>query len=96
MSERGYDQEPHARPAGQDIADWVLDRSNEWRDYYESNYDDKFQEYYRLWRCQWAEEDKTRDSERSKLIAPATQQAVESNVAEVEEASFGKTGVLFD
>jgi len=96
MSERGYDQEPHARPAGQDIADWVLDRSNEWRDYYESNYDDKFQEYYRIWRCQWAEEDKTRESERSKLIAPATQQAVESNVAEVEEASFGKTGVLFD
>ena len=36
-----------------------------------------------------------RSSERSKLIAPATAQAVESNVAEVEEATFGR-GKLFD
>jgi len=92
----GFDEDIEHSGTDQDIVDWVQDRSNEWRDFYESNYDDIFQEYYRLWRCQWAEEDKTRDSERSKLIAPATQQAVESNVAEIEEASFGKTGLLFD
>ena len=95
MSE-GFKEEIDHAAMDLDITDWVIDQANEWRDYFDSNYDDKFQEYYRLWRCQWAEEDKTRDSERSRLIAPATQQAVESNVAEIEEASFGKTGVLFD
>jgi len=40
-------------------------------------------------------EDKTRDSERSKIITPALQQAVESNVAEIEEATFGR-GKWFD
>ena len=95
MSE-GFKEEIDHEGMDLDITDWVIDQANEWRDYFDANYDDKFQEYYRLWRCQWAEEDKTRDSERSRLIAPATQQAVESNVAEIEEASFGKTGVLFD
>ena len=36
-----------------------------------------------------------RESERSRLIAPATQQAVESSVAEIEEATFGR-GAFFD
>ena len=36
-----------------------------------------------------------RDSERSRLISPATQQAVESSVAEIEEATFGR-GKFFD
>ena len=36
-----------------------------------------------------------RNSERSRLIAPATQQAVESSVAEIEEATFGR-GTFFD
>ena len=40
-------------------------------------------------------EDKTRDSERSRIISPALQQAVESSVAEVEEATFGR-GKWFD
>ena len=55
----------------------------------------KFDEYYRLWRGHWASEDKTRQSERSKIISPALQQAVESSVAELEEATFGR-GKWFD
>jgi len=78
-----------------DIVEWVVGKANDWRDHYDSNYDELHQEYYRIWRCRWAEEDKTRDSERSKIIAPATQQAVESNVAEIEEATFS-SGFLFD
>ena len=64
-------------------------------DHYESNYSEKHEEYYRLFRNQWAKEDSDRDSERSKQIAPALAQAVESNVAEVEEATFGR-GKIFD
>ena len=74
---------------------WVMDKVRSWRDHYEANYKEQFDEYYRLWRGQWAKEDSMRNSERSKIISPALQQAVESAVAEVEEATFGR-GKWFD
>ena len=77
------------------LEDWVMYKVNDWRDYYESNYDVKFNEYYRLWRGIWSDEDKTRESERSKIVAPALLQAVENNVADIEEATFGR-GKFFD
>ena len=77
------------------LAGWVMDKADSWRDHYTSNYEGKFDEYYRIFRGIWAAEDKMRDSERSKLISPATQQAVESAVSEVEEATFGR-GRWFD
>jgi hypothetical protein len=79
----------------QKVESWVMDKVEQWRDHYSSNYEEKFDEYYRLWRGIWSAEDKTRDSERSRLISPALQQAVESSVAEVEEATFGR-GKWFD
>lgn len=95
MSEWGTidEQEEFKREDG--LIDYILDLSNDWRDFYESNYQAQHEEYYRLWRGIWAEEDKSRQSERSKMIAPALQQAVESNVAELEEATFGR-GKWFD
>ena len=78
-----------------DLCSWVIGKCNDWRDYYEANHADKHNEYMRLYRNQWAVEDKERQSERSKLIAPALAQAVESNVAEIEEATFGR-GKVFD
>jgi len=77
------------------VEEWVISKVDQWRDHYSANYEQKFDEYYRLWRGIWAAEDKTRDSERSRLISPALQQAVESSVAEVEEATFGR-GKWFD
>ena len=79
----------------QDLEGWVMDKCDNWRDHYEANYSDKFEEYYRLWRGQWSSQDRTRESERSKIISPALQQAVESSVAELEEATFGR-GEWFD
>jgi len=79
----------------QKVESWVMDKVEQWRDHYSANYEQKFDEYYRLWRGIWAAEDKTRESERSRLISPALQQAVESSVAEVEEATFGR-GKWFD
>lgn len=79
----------------QDLEGWVMDKCDNWRDHYEANYSDKFEEYYRLWRGQWSSQDRTRESERSKIISPALQQAVESSVAELEEATFGR-GKWFD
>ena len=74
---------------------WVMNKCEDWRDNFQSNYKDRFDEYYRLWRGIWAKEDSLRNSERSRLISPALQQAVESSVAEVEEATFGR-GPWFD
>lgn len=78
-----------------DLAQWVMTRCNDWRDHFEANFAPKMEEYYRLYRNQWSAEDMERKTERSKLIAPALAQAVESNVAEIEEATFGR-GKIFD
>ena len=86
---------PDPLMAEQSIEAWVINKCDDWRDYYESNYEDRFDEYYRLWRGQWSPEDSQRQSERSRIISPALQQAVESNVAELEEATFGR-GKFFD
>ena len=78
-----------------DVAGYIMSKCDQWRDHYETNYQERFDEYYRLWRGIWAQEDSLRNSERSRIISPALQQAVESSVAEVEEATFGR-GRFFD
>ncbi len=77
------------------LEQWVMNKCEDWREHYDNNYRSNFEEYYRLWRGQWSKQDSLRDSERSRLITPALQQAVESSVAEVEEATFGR-GRWFD
>lgn len=79
----------------QTLEGWVMNKCDGWRDHFEANYSQQFDEYYRLWRGQWAVQDRTRESERSRIISPALQQAVESSVAELEEATFGR-GKWFD
>ena len=88
-----YEQDPLM--VEETVEDWVITKCEDWRDYYESNYEHKFDEYYRLWRGIWDPADSDRKSERSRIISPALQQAVESNVAELEEATFGR-GKWFD
>lgn len=77
------------------LAAWVVDHCEQWRDYRNTNYMDKWEEYERIFRGQWSAEDRTRDSERSRLISPAAQQAVETRHAEIMEAAFGQ-GEFFD
>ena len=74
---------------------WVMAKCASWKQHYESNYQQQHDEYYRIWRGIWDKSDSMRQSERSRLISPATQQAVESSVAEIEEATFGR-GKFFD
>ena len=93
MAEEIYSPDPLLMQ--QSLEEWVITKCENWRDYYESNYEERFEEYYRLWRGQWDPSDSQRASERSRIISPALQQAVESNVAELEEATFGR-GKFFD
>lgn len=80
---------------GEELISWLNELTTPWREYRDTNFEKRWGEYYRLWRGIFKESDKTRKSERSKLISPALQQAIESTVAELEEAVFGK-GRWFD
>jgi uncharacterized membrane protein len=77
------------------IESWVMTKVDQWRNEYEANYRNKHDEYLRLFRGIWSESDRTRKTERSRIVSPALQQAVESAVAELEEAVFGR-GTFFD
>ncbi len=74
---------------------WIMTKCDEWQRHYENNYKQTFREYYRIWRGHYDPNDRVRESERSQLISPATSQAIESSVAEIEEATFGR-GEFFD
>ena len=78
-----------------ELAQFVVSHCDRWRDHRDENYLEAWKEYERIFRGIWAAEDKTRDSERSRIISPATQQAVETRHAEIIEAIFGN-GEFFD
>jgi len=78
-----------------ELTEWVFSHVERWRDYRDTNYMSAWEEYERIFRGQWDAQDKTRDSERSRIISPATQQAVETRHAEIVEAIFGQ-GEFFD
>jgi len=78
-----------------ELTSWVTQHITRWRDHRDANYMDLWQEYERIFRGQWSAEDKGRESERSRIISPATQQAIETRHAEIMEAIFGQ-GEFFD
>ena len=78
-----------------ELTSFVVEHCDRWRDYRDTNFLDAWEEYERIFRGQWAANDKTRESERSKLVSPATQQAVETRHAETRAAIFGQ-GDFFD
>jgi len=86
-------QEP--TEADKELTRFVIDHCDRWRNYRDTNFLSDWEEYERIFRGQWAEDDKTRDSERSRIVTPATQQAVETRHAEIMEAIFGQ-GDFFD
>jgi len=86
-------QEP--TDSDKELVSFVVDHCDRWRDYRDTNYLSAWQEYERIFTGEWAAEDKTRDSERSRIVTPATQQAVETRHAEIMEAIFGQ-GEFFD
>lgn len=78
------------------LVSWLNGTIQDWRDHRDTNYLPDWKEYERLWRGEWAAEDRLRDSERSRITSPALQQAIENHTAEIEEAVFGQGNHLFD
>ena len=91
------DQNEFDEPTQNDkeLTSFVVNHCDRWRDYRDVNFLEDYLEYERIFRGEWAAEDKTRESERSRIVTPATQQAVETRHAEIMEAIFGQ-GDFFD
>lgn len=82
-------------PSSADIVSWVMNRVFRWRNHRDANYQTQWDRYYNIWRGTWSADLKNKDIERSKIITPATQQAIDQSVAEMVEAVFGR-GNWFD
>jgi len=94
MAENTYEfDEPS--DSDKELTAFVVNHCDRWRQYRDTNYLEEWLEYERIFNGEWAVEDKTRDSERSRIVTPATQQAVETRHAEIMEAIFGQ-GEFFD
>ena len=78
-----------------ELVSFVIAQCDNWRDYRDTNYEDQWDEYERLYYGIWSDEDKTRESERSKIVAPAIRQAVENKTSEIMEATTGR-GEFFE
>lgn len=65
-----------------------------WRQIRDAAYKDKWDDYYNTWRGKWTPQSKTRNSERSKLISPASMSAVDLTVAEIIEAIFARDNFI--
>lgn len=74
---------------------FIVDHTDRWRDFRDQNYSDDWKKYERNFRGKWEATDKTKGSERSRIVSPATQQAIETRHAEIMEAIFGQ-GDYFD
>jgi hypothetical protein len=87
--------EDEVTDSDKELVSFISEHCRLWRDHRNVNYLDRWEEYERLFRGIWDAADKTRDSERSRLITPALQQAIEAKQAEIAEAVFGR-GEWFD
>ena len=92
MQENKFDEPTES---DKELTTFVIDHCDRWRNYRDTNFLNDWEEYERIFRGQWADDDKTRESERSRIITPGTQQAVETRHAEIMEAIFGQ-GDFFD
>jgi hypothetical protein len=88
-------EETPVTDADQDLIAFVTDHCNEWRNNRDVNYLKTWEEYERMFRGIWDLADQSRESERSRLVTPALQQAIEAKQAEISEAVFGR-GDFFD
>lgn len=78
-----------------ELVAFIIDHCDRWKEHRDNNYQAKWDEYERLYYGVWSDEDKTRDSERSRLVSPAIRQAVENKTSEIIEATTGR-GEFFE
>jgi hypothetical protein len=88
-------QEDPVSESDKELVAFIIDHCDRWKEHRDTNYQAKWDEYERLYYGVWSDEDKTRDSERSRLVSPAIRQAVENKTSEIIEATTGR-GEFFE
>lgn len=88
-------EEQQMTESDKEIVSFVTEHCDRWRDWRDTNFMVEWDEFERLYYGIWSDEDKTRDSERSRVVSPAIRQAVDNKVAETLEGLSG-TGKFFD
>ena len=88
-------QEDPVSESDKELVAFIIDHCDRWKEYRDTNYQAKWDEYERLYYGVWSDEDKTRESERSRLVSPAIRQAVENKTSEIIEATTGR-GEFFE
>jgi len=78
-----------------ELISFITSHCDRWREHKEVNYEKQWDEYERLYYGIWSDEDKTRESERSRIVSPAIRQAVENKTSEIMEATTGR-GEFFE
>ena len=77
------------------LVSWLAGHLEDWRESRDTNYLNNWKEYEALWRGEWRAEDKMRESERSRIVSPVLQEAIENHASEIEEGVFGNGDDLF-
>ena len=88
-------QEDPVSEADRSLVEFVNTQCQNWKDFRDTNYEKQWDEYERLYYGIWSDEDKTRESERSRIVSPAIRQAVENKTSEIMEATTGR-GEFFE
>lgn len=85
------DNVPTNEAGDSDLVSWIMTKVQRWRSMRDTNYLEDWKKYYSIWRGEWNATLKNRDAERCRIITPATQQAIDEMVAEMSEATFGRS-----
>lgn len=86
--------EQAAPTPSQNLVGWVMSNVTRWRQIRDMAYKERWDDYYNTWRGKWVPGDKNKNSERSKLISPASMSAVDLTVAEIIEAIFARENFM--
>jgi hypothetical protein len=73
-----------------ELVSWVMAFVARNRAARDSAYKPRWDEYYRVWRGLWSAESRTRMSERSRLVSPATQTAIDIKMADLIDAILSR------
>lgn len=72
------------------LTSWITAKTAAWRQWRDSNYSEQWSDYEATYRGEFVPRAGQKTTQRSKIVSPASQQAVELCAAELEEAVFGR------
>jgi len=88
-------EEYEVTKSDKEIVEFVTTHCDRWRDWRDTNFMVEWDEFERLYYGIWADQDKTRETERSRIVSPAIRQAVDNKVAETLDGMSGN-GKFFE